>query len=359
MKTFKNILFVTVPTLLIMFVILESFFRIVIPASLHPGNFFDESSKMLLFSDAPKTGMFTIGKFAEIRARWRINNMRWNYPDDYVEVHGKKLIAVIGDSYVEGLQVDVDKNFSYLLKKKLGDEYEVYAFGKSGGPLSHYLHISRYAEQFDPQILVFNIVHNDFDESVFELHPDKTSFMQLAINNDEITETVPRPVLSTRQYSTWKNLLYRSALVRYLFYNLQLSQFRTALNARSEQNYEGNVSLNSMEREAELSRKATDHIIKTIAEENPGKRVIFVIDAPRQAIYSDTLKKSEIIKLNRMLEEICEKYKVEFIDLTPLMEVDYGKHKRKFNSDLDGHWDEYGHEFVAGVLCDYLTGQDS
>ena len=107
--------------------------------------------------------------------------MGWNYPIDYYPINDKKLIAVIGDSYIEAFQVDVDKNYPFLLREKLKNDYEVYAFGKSGAPLSQYLHISRYVNRhFDPDILIFNLVHNDFDESIQELYPGNTYFLKVS-----------------------------------------------------------------------------------------------------------------------------------------------------------------------------------
>ena len=56
-----------------------------------------------------------------------------------------------------------------------------------------------------------------------------------------------------------------------------------------------------------------------------------------------------------MMDEICSKNNVEYLDLIPLMEEDYRINRRMFNYELDGHWNEYGHEFVARVLYDYLN----
>ena len=182
MKTLKNILFATLPSILVLLIILEAFFRIVIPASDPPRGFFDEKEKMYSFSNKKEKGVITIGRFAEIRVRWRINNMYWNYPIDYYPVDDKKLIAVIGDSYIEASQVNVGENYPYLLRGKLINDYEVYAFGMAGAPLSQYLHISRYVNRhFNPDILIFNLVHNDFDESIQELFPIDCHFLKLSI----------------------------------------------------------------------------------------------------------------------------------------------------------------------------------
>jgi hypothetical protein len=357
-KELRNIFFVSLPTLLVLFLILELFFRFVIPASDPPGGYFYDDEKMYSFRNTRETGLNTIGRFAEIKAKWRINNMNWNYPIDYFPVQDGKLITVIGDSYIEAFQVDVDKNYPYLLRNKLYPEYEVFAFGKSGAPLSQYLHISRYVKKhLNPEILIFNMVHNDFDESIYQLH-SKRHFLQLSYNEleDSFSETTPRPNYSTAQFNSWKRALYKSALFRYLYRNLNVSNIRQQFIAgRSDNGFEANIDPAQVKDKHDLIYKATDHLIKTIIQENFEKRVIFVFDAPRSAIYSNTLEDSQVWWMHDMMKEICHKYNAEYIDLTVPMKNDFNKNGRKFNSEFDGHWDEYGHEFVANILIDYLS----
>ena len=357
MKAVKNIFLCTLPTIIIVLLMLELFFRIAIPASDPPMGYFDEKQKIYSMSNQKKEGVITIGKFAQIRARWRINNMHWNYPIDYYPVEDKKLIAVIGDSYIEAFQVDVDENYPYLLRKRLYPNYEVYAAGKSGAALSQYLHISRYLNKhFDPDILIFNIMHNDFDESIRELYPNSYHFMQLSIAQDgSIKETTPRPNYSYPQYTTWKRVVYKSALFRYLDFNLNVRQIRHKIMAVQDGTYEANIKPEEVKRNQALIYKATNYLVKTIREENRDKRVIFVFDAPKQAIYNNSLHESKVLWMHEMMDTICSMNNIEFIDLTPLMEKDFQVNRRKFNSELDGHWNEYGHEFVASVLFAHLT----
>ena len=76
----------------------------------------------------------------------------------------KPIIAVIGDSYVEALQVKNKDAFHAILDKGLSS-HDVYPIGISGS-LSQYIAFSRYAaEQFSPKLFVFLIIENDFDES--------------------------------------------------------------------------------------------------------------------------------------------------------------------------------------------------
>ena len=356
LKGLRNILFVSLPTLLFLFLSLELFFRFVIPASDTPRGYFCDDEKMFFFNNTRETGLITIGRFAEIKTRWRINNMNWNYPIDYYPVQDKKLITVIGDSYIEAFQVDVDKNYPFLLRNELYPEYDVFAFGKSGAALSQYLHISRYVNKhLNPDILVFNMIHNDFDESIYELYPSRHYYMQLSYNEKQnsFSETIPRPDYSRSQFNSWQKTFIKSALVRYLFYNLKVSNIQF-FTRRSDNEFEANIDPVQIKNNQDLIYKATDYLIKTIKEENSDRRIIFVLDAPRRAIYNNTLEESKVWWMHDMMKEICQKYNTEYIDLTEPMKEDFIKNGRKFNSEIDAHWNEYGHEFVANKLIDYL-----
>ena len=356
MRTLKNIVLVTAPTIVVMLLLLELFFRFVIPATDPPMSRFDEEERIYSFSSERETGRTTFGRFAGIKARWRINNMGWNYPVDYHPVREGKLIAVIGDSYIEAFQVDIDESYPYLLHGMLQPDYEVYAFGKSGAPLSQYLHMSRYVNRhFDPDIIVFNIIHNDFDESVRELYPGKSYFMQIDFEKDgSITETVPRPNYAFPQYTAWKRIVYKSALFRYLDINLNVRSWRRRIAGLDTGRYEANVQPVELMRNRDIVYRATDYCIGKIAEENRDRRVIFVFDAPKGTIYRNETHESHVLWLHGMMAELCSKYGMELLDLIPYMENDYASKGIEFNSEIDGHWNEYGHEFVAHVLYDYL-----
>jgi len=353
MKTFKNILLVTLPTILVAFVILEVFFRVAIPASDPPRGFFDETQKMYCLGSSRQEGLYTIGKFAERRAKWRVNDMHWNYPIDYHAGYNEKpLIAVIGDSFIEAFQVDVDHNYPFLLRNSLKDDYEVYAFGVSGAPLSQYLHVSRYVNRlFDPDIVIFNLVHNDFAESISKLSPHYYHFLQVSIDaNGMITETTPRPNYSFAQYKPLKRFIYNSALFRYLYFNLKVKEIRRNLAANRDKQFEANIDTEKAVNNKDLIFLSTDYLVSAIGEENKGRRVIFVINAPRNVVYDNASASSHVLWMNDMIDTLCTRNDIEFVDLVPLMIDDYKINKKRFDYELDAHWNEYGHQFVSKVL---------
>ena len=360
MKTLKNIILVSLPAVFILLLLLELFFRIAIPATDPPMGFFSEEERMYYFSDQREEGQITIGRFAQIKAQWHINNEHWNYPIDYAPVDDRSLIAVIGDSYIEAFQVDADEKYPFLLRNMLEPDNEEDNHRKSGAPLSQYLHINRYVNRhFDPDILIFNMVHNDFEESINELYPAKSCFMQISVDEGgSYAETVPQPNYAYPQYTAWKRIIYKSALFRYLDFNLNLRQLRRNIAGIDDRNFEADIATDKVIKNKDRIFEVTDYLVRTICEENSDRRIIFVFDAPKGEIYTNTLNNSRVLWLNDMMKEICYTYDIEFLDLTPLMLEDYRVNGRKFTFELDGHWNEYGHAFVADVLYDYLRNSN-
>src|SRR4029079_3184572 len=118
-----------------------------------------------IYKDAPMyaTGISRIGFPERYAARYTINHEGWNSTKEYVSVkNNKKRIAVIGDSFVDALQVNVDRCFAELLEQELNQRkqqpVEVYRFGFGNSGLSQYLNVLRYVKQkFDPDIVIVSI----------------------------------------------------------------------------------------------------------------------------------------------------------------------------------------------------------
>lgn len=357
MKTIKNILFITLPTLVLVFIILELFFRIVIPACNPPLTVYDYEAGLTHYSTERKQGLYTIGKFAQIRSKWMINNDGWNYPIDYTENRGDQpLIAVIGDSFIEAFQVNSGENYPYLLREKLSPEKEVYAFGLGGIPLSQYYQVNRYVNRkFDPDIVIINLTHTDFEES-FKKYFYRPDIWQIA-KLDSTYSLVPPDLKNISPTTTfWKKVLYGSATFRYLHRNLYVFQLFKQDHFAGD--LEANVKIiTDIHKQSEIFQ-GTDFLFEKIRLENKGRRVIFVFDASRGAIYDGTVDASRVSWMYEMVSILSARYDFEYLDLTLPMQEDYAENKQRFNSELDNHWNEYGHEFIANLLYEYLNNNN-
>ena len=341
----KNLFLLSIPSLAILAVVLELIFRFVIPAAEKPIAYFDEEHALLRSDEKRRTtGTYTIGKYARIRSRWRTNNYGWNSQIDYSANNpGKRLVCIIGDSFVRALQVDLHKNISFLLRAHLSPEYEVYSFGHDGAPLSQYLHMSRYVNRyFNPDILIFLLIRNDFDQSVTDL-VSIPYFLQLRLTDNEVVEIQPttRPLYQFLTYS---------AIFRYLFSNLELSQLYFRLVQKPD-NFNANVNVFALANARTLIHRGTNYLMTRIEEENKEKRVIFVMNAPVEKIHQGRLENNW---MNAMVREICARHRLECIDLTEPFYENYRKEGKRFTFEVDGHWNEHGHLVASDVLHRYL-----
>lgn len=351
-KWVLNILLLTLPSILIIIFLLEITFRYIIPAANKPDLYFDQSEKMIHYDTTTNlTGIFTAGKFAQQKGKWSVNNFGWNSPYDYRTDKSAKLrIAVIGDSFIEALMVNNTDTYPSRLQS---DSSEVYAFGISGAPFSQYLHMSRYvAKTFDPDVFIFNIVYNDFNENLTENQENKY-FKTLKISaENKITEVTPEPY--TLSFS--KKLMKRSALMRYIYINLQMRYVLADMfEKKNEEVYNANVNVNEIGQKHEKVELAVNYLCKKIREENPGKKIILVMDGPRLDIYAGKLASSNVLFLNKMTAKYASLQKLDFIDLTEVFQADYIKNGKKFNSEWDSHWDDYGHKVVSDTLNKFIN----
>lgn len=347
----KRFISLTLPTIFLCFVFGELFFRSVIPAAKQPWGYYDPIDQIPRFELDQGTGLYTIGKFAEQRGQWRINNAGWNSDIDYVapDRRTKPLIAIIGDSYIEALQVDVKDSIVSVLRRKVQDQYDVYGFGQSGGPLSQYLQMSRYVtKRFNPAVLVINVVHNDFDESLLSVH-NVPYFLEIDISDSEPKESTLPSVAITAKRTT--KLVFRSSIFRYLWHNLKYGELWTEswLRQNGERGITVKEKKGSLHQKSEIYQ-AADYIVKKMKEETAGKELIFMVDAPRKDIYRGTLQNSDVLWMNQLLENLSRRYHARFVDLTRPFNEKFKRDRVKFNSTYDYHWNEEGHKYAAEVL---------
>jgi hypothetical protein len=350
----KYIALISMPLLLTLIVI-EIVLRVTHLATDIP---WSEGDRMLGFKYVPnQTGTWVVGRFGDDKAQYHINSHGWNATRDYSEQRnpGTSRIAVIGDSYIEALNVPPEAAVAGVLEKRLSriSKVEVYPFGVSGAALSHYLAMMRYVRaRFSPDLYIINIVHNDFEESlpimgraVFHaVHPVGDSYQ-------EVPPEKYRPVL-------FRRMMGHLATVRYLVTNLKLNDIALTQNLGREnqhQRFDANIDVSTMN--VIKMRGVVKYLFKKYIQEvdDDRKKLILVIDALRQSIYEGASPKIGFpFQYNRLTAEVCQELSLYCLDLTDPFWQDFKQNKRRFNSVIDGHWDAYGHEVAAKALEDFL-----
>lgn len=349
----RNIVFITIPFFLVMLVLLEVTFTYVIPASEFPYYYYDPDDHVLRFSTtAQRDGVFTIGSLSQQRAKWRINNAGWNSAIDFVKEKRKARIAIIGDSYVEAFQVNVDDSIAGQLRRLVSPDIEVYAFGISGAPLSQYLQMARYVRtRFDPDILVINVVHNDFDESLCSI---KRQAGMLCLE-DEAT-LVHEASIVPYQPNPLLRMLRHSSLIRFAMANLKIvarwELLKSGMNAPP--NYNANIDVQRTQSLHGRIETATEYVLNTLKREYQGTPILLLIDAPRKDLYAHTLSQSNVRWLNFLLMEQAARLGFFFVDLTNEFGKVFESEHVHLESEHDWHWNEVGHKAAAQALFQSL-----
>ena len=361
----KKLITLTLPALLLIIIALEITFRTLIPASTHPFFRMFEIDSLIIghyTQENNETGIKTIGAFARHPSRWRINNHGWNNEMDYTfEKDTNRLrIAIIGDSYVEALNVNSDESFVVRLQKYFGESTEVYSFGIGGSPFSQYLNFSRYVKKkYNPDVYIILLTNNDFDQSLIQFGTNNNLLLKLQKNN-VISET--KPVYHEVNQKKWLQISKKSALVRYLYYNLQigrvLSLHKMDLNHKKIRE-DKTIAINTVNPKETYSSDSTiynlsNYLLTVIKENCDKKRLIIVNDGRRNEIYKNNTDKNNFGKTVDIIKQLTDTLNIEFIDLHAAFEHDYKINSTKFNYHIDYHWNSYGHKVVADTLYQYL-----
>jgi hypothetical protein len=83
-------------------------------------------------------GIYIKGGLAEIKGHYVFNSQGFNSLKDYSKLTDNKIrVAIIGDSFIEGLQVDVEKSIGRLLEEQM-KSIEVHEYGRSGSNIVDY-----------------------------------------------------------------------------------------------------------------------------------------------------------------------------------------------------------------------------
>jgi hypothetical protein len=303
----------------------------------------------------------------EIAASFSINAKGWNSPlADYPQERrpGVRRVAVVGDSFVEALQVPVGRSFTEAVQAGLAASgpAETYRFAIAGAPLSQYLHmVEREVLATRPDAIVVLLIHNDFDESfVFKPGRYTSSFLKLRIEDGKVAGEVPpqpwRPgaVEWLRQSAMARYFLYRWQLRPQALVDAILGPAQAQVQADAGR-FAANIDIGAvLSHEAEI-KVATDYLFNRLTERarSIGAKLLLVMDGDRDAIYSGRLE-SPALRLNRIAAESAKRAGIAFLDLHPVFAADWAEKHQRFDFEADAHWNENGHTVAGAAILEAL-----
>lgn len=298
----------------------------------------------------------------EVEAPYRINGSGWNSGHASYSAAAeddRRRVLIVGDSYVEAFQVPFDASLAEELEKTLGTRRAtVLRMGMSGAPLSQYVQmLRREGLRYRPDLVVVNLVHNDFLESFHRLPGRYTrSFRLLRVRQAEVVgEQRPEP-----WQPGWQDWVRQLATVRYLYYRWGVTPRAVLRGIRSANasQFEANVDVVQVaEHESEVRVVTRTLLQELVSLSREGSfRLLLVMDADRRAIYGGWELRSKALRLNAMVAELARELGIELLDLQQVFRQDFRRHGQRFEFDSDGHWNAYAHRRVAQALAPLVEG---
>ena len=326
--------------------------------------------------DPYQAGTWRIGN--TIHSAYQINNDGWNSGHTKYRSPrsnpSRNRVGIIGDSYIEALQVDFNKSVAEKLEELL-PATDVYRFGISGAPLSQYVKIFDYVlSVYSPDVVVINVVNNDFIES---LPGVQTGTFSASFDKWQIsTEGQHYEILPAAPYHPgWIALIKSTNIYGYFFTRkkLRLGSLREMVlnfsldGMQSPQTEHSQFITNTSVRD--LSDPRVFRIIDVFALELTRiqhrypklSRLIILLDGPRGRSKESCRKKELSPRLLGITEKMSAAMMEHGIEFYPLWEDFFDQecmHGHNMKLPDDGHWSEDAHDFVAKKLERLLRSEN-
>lgn len=348
--------------LLVFGIVAEVWLRTLMPACQTPVSYQQQPATVYRFDPAgPRSGLWTVGRRCLRGGEWRVNDAGWNSVIEYTSAEQRRrpLIALFGDSYIEGFLTDADRHVDAFLPSMLPGT-DAYAFGLSGWYLEQYVAVSRYARaRFQPDLLVIFIDGADVIDSLREEGTPSPFWWQIGARGSTFEELPPTELYVASRKTV---LAKQSALVNYLRYNagLALPGMRNAAVAQPTAMGEdaGEVDRDGGTAPADDAWRdllpAADYMVGRLCGQHPETPIVFVAysdrylpveDIPRMPLFAD----------GRAVQAACAgRPQCYFMDLRYEFSVDWAAHGVRFESADGGHWNAYGNRLVARALADFI-----
>jgi hypothetical protein len=307
---------------------------------------------------------WSVGWNFHVVAHGRTNVQGFVAGYDYDATATTPLVAVVGDSFIEAMAVPFQDSVTGRLQQALGARGRAYSFAQSGAPLSQYIAYARHAcDLYRPERLVFVVVGNDFDESIyakrqrngfFHLHPKPGGGFDFKLS--------PVPPMSVAE-----RVARNSALALYFFRNIARSGFggllavgRAQADDRRVGPYVGNTSADAGVARVAEGEQVIEWFLGQLASlcMKPDA-IVIAVDAMRPEVYDPArLEPARESYFGRMRTKLLGDAAARgflTVDLEEAFGKSFAKDQRRFEPPIDNHWNEHGHEVAAAAIVARLA----
>jgi hypothetical protein len=301
-------------------------------------------------------------------------------------------ILVLGDSYVEALQVSLDDTFTALLEKKLNAvsesmRFEVLALGEPGfGTANEYMRYLDFGTAYSPDLVILALtMGNDIQDNSKLLNRERVQFyfgfdqhknlvLDRSVFND-YQNSLKRRLQRIKEHSylasfiaSRLSLLYRQWKEGHVTFTPEYDEAATANTRRDLDPYSYlNIYRSDLPPAWKEAFDITTGLISRLrtAVEERGARFLLVGICGAEQVHPQ--KSKQLMKMyehpfdfgqpDRILEQFSKREQIEFLDLMPTFREYHrktGTYLHGFGSNLSGHWNENGHRLAAEAIFGFL-----
>jgi hypothetical protein len=263
-----------------------------------------------------QTGYAVTGNRRQNFSKYHINNSGFNSYREFKPTKEKIEIAVIGDSFIEGMHQDYFDSTGKKLERKLKN-VEVYEYGYAGYDLSNQLYlINAYKEDFE--LIDHIIIYFKYQNDLF-----KGSYTP---NNERIA-LLKSPLFRIRD---------EFKLLKYVSDNGIIDPIKTFVI-----NLTRKIKINELQKD-----KKEEQLDKDLIYLENFKKLVSTYGFDKQKISFLLNSKTT----SKVFLDYCKLNGYQIIDFADAIE----NSKRRTTLIYDMHWNNYGRELVASVIADYF-----
>ena len=302
-------------------------------------------------------------------------------------------ILVLGDSYVEALQVALEDTFPALLEKRLNEKprsmkFEVLAMGQSGfGTADEFMRYQNFGVAFSPDLVILAfLTGNDIRNNSKILNRASMGFYfvfdlnrKLVLDRSTLDDFERELTFPKRFFQIIKTRSYLAALISerlYLFREgFRQSSFESDYLRRSSRDQDGvldpfsdlNIyrpNLTELWREAfDISNALVLKFKDSVASHGAGFVLVTLPSAEQvhPRIQHQLNERYHLLfdygQPDRLLKKFAAQHAVDCLNLTPVFlkhHLKTGKSLHGFGSMETGHWNENGHALAAEEMFRFL-----
>lgn len=262
-------------------------------------------------------------------------------------------IIVMGNSFVEAIQVGLEQNFTHLLEQKLNNQttnklkYEVVPIAFSGnGEYLDLLYYKKYAEQLQPD-LVINLA-TDF---LLAKNSTNTTYPPRFDNTGKLILDLPKNVRNEKVIALKNNLRHSK-----LAMNLYLRALMMKNNLEKSANTLASSSPALIPKTDTFSPdllETEEKILNTFNQEVKSKNIPFVL----VSWVGDIKDMSGHKDFSQGLQTIATKHQIPYLDLQPIILDRTAQEKIQPYWACDGHWNTTGHIWTADAIFEFLRSK--